>query len=128
MSQEYFIGIDLGTTNSLMAWSRVDSNEKLRTEIVDISMIDESGGKIKNDRLPSVLYFGKDLPIIGNYAKNMIVTRPDLVLKSVKSYMGEGKFLNLTKNNIRPPIFNLFFLNKCQYLQKNYLDLFLKML
>lgn len=47
MSQEYFIGIDLGTTNSLMAWSRVDSNEKLRTEIVDISMIDESGGKIK---------------------------------------------------------------------------------
>jgi molecular chaperone DnaK (HSP70) len=50
MSQEYFIGIDLGTTNSLMAWSRVDSNEKLRTEIVDISMIDESGGKIKNDR------------------------------------------------------------------------------
>lgn len=58
----------------------------------------------------------------------MIVTRPDLVLKSVKSYMGEGKVFEFNQNNIRPPIFNLFFLNKCQYLQKNYLDLFLKML
>ena len=112
MSQEYFIGIDLGTTNSLMAWSRVDSNEKLRTEIVDISMIDESGGKIKNDRLPSVLYFGKDLPIIGNYAKNMIVTRPDLVLKSVKSYMGEGKVFEFNQKQYKTSDIQSFLLKQ----------------
>ncbi|MDN5343761.1 MAG: molecular chaperone DnaK [Oceanotoga sp.] len=97
MKKEFFIGIDLGTTNSLLSWSKIDTNERIKTEILDTKMLDSTGSLIRNKKLPSTVYFGKDTPKVGQYAKNMVLTRPDLVVKSVKSFMGENK--NFEFNN-----------------------------
>lgn len=119
MIKEYFIGIDLGTTNSLMAWSKIDTNEKINTEIVDINMMDETGGKVKSKKLPSIVYFGKETPIIGSYAKNMMITRPDMVLKSVKSFMGENRTFDYNKNKYTGSEIQSLILNQMAKSSKN---------
>ncbi|MBV17613.1 MAG: Fe-S protein assembly chaperone HscA, partial [Thalassospira sp.] len=55
-------GIDLGTTNSVVAISRDETPEVLR---------DKSGG---NAIVPSVVYYGEDTPVVGEAARDHINT------------------------------------------------------
>ncbi|MBM3554355.1 MAG: Fe-S protein assembly chaperone HscA [Alphaproteobacteria bacterium] len=73
------VGIDLGTTNSLVAISRDEKPEVLR---------DERGNGI----VPSVVAYGDDpLPLVGEAARRMLLDRPEIVVSSVKRLMGRGR-------------------------------------
>lgn len=72
------VGIDLGTTNSVVAISRDETPEVLR---------DKSGG---NAIVPSVVYYGGDVPLVGEAARTHINTDADRVVSSVKRLMGRG--------------------------------------
>jgi Fe-S protein assembly chaperone HscA len=73
------IGIDLGTTNSLVAY--VDDTTGLPRVIPD-----REGRAL----LPSVVSFTPDGTLVGEAAKRQLVRRPDRTVYSVKRFMGRG--------------------------------------
>ena len=73
------LGIDLGTTNSLVAVFRDGRPEVLRTHPSDA-------------HIPSVIYFPKDgTPIVGRSAREYAYTDPGRTLFSLKRFMGRGR-------------------------------------
>ncbi|MBF0166858.1 MAG: Fe-S protein assembly chaperone HscA [Alphaproteobacteria bacterium] len=75
---EVAVGIDLGTTNSVVAISRQGKPEVLR---------DDKGRAI----IPSVVAYGRDDEVIvGHEARNLILDRPQDVVSSIKRLMGRG--------------------------------------
>ena len=90
------VGIDLGTTNSLIASCRCE-NGKINTPVKMTARIVDSRGTKRNDSLlPSCIYYqqdenGKNLePIVGDFAKSMHASVPFRVSKSIKSQMGKA--------------------------------------
>jgi len=73
----FAVGIDLGTTNSVVAYSRESKAEVLRG-------VDGRG------LLPSVVYYGDDKVVVGEKAREMILEAPDHVVGSIKRLMGRG--------------------------------------
>ena len=72
------VGIDLGTTNSVVAVSREDGVQVLS---------DGDGAAL----LPSVVYYGRDGQVlVGEQARYKILDQPDQVVSSVKRLMGRG--------------------------------------
>ncbi|MCW8969950.1 MAG: Hsp70 family protein, partial [Rhodospirillales bacterium] len=72
------IGIDLGTTNSVVAVSRDGSPEVLR----------DGDGKAL---VPSMVAYAADgSAIVGGLAKRLLLDRPDSVVSSIKRLMGRG--------------------------------------
>ncbi len=72
------VGIDLGTTNSVVAIARGGAAEVLR---------DGDGRGL----IPSVVYYGDDGAVtVGEAARNMILESPDHVVGSIKRLMGRG--------------------------------------
>jgi molecular chaperone DnaK len=73
------IGIDLGTTNSLVAY--VDDRTSLPRIIPDAE-----GGRL----LPSVVAFAPEGILVGEPARRQLVRRPESTVYSVKRFMGRG--------------------------------------
>lgn len=72
------VGIDLGTTNSVVAITVNDRPEVLR---------DENGVAL----VPSVVAYAPDgSSIVGSLAKNLLLDRPEAVVSSIKRLMGRG--------------------------------------
>src|SRR6266540_5147269 len=72
------VGIDLGTTNSVIAVSRNGAPEVLR---------DEDGAGL----VPSVVAYAHDgSAIVGELARRLLLDRPEVVVSSVKRLMGRG--------------------------------------
>jgi molecular chaperone DnaK len=73
------VGIDLGTTNSLVAYMSDNGPEVIR---------DESG----NGLVPSIVYYdhGKDRLLVGEEARERLITEPRKAIYSVKRFMGKG--------------------------------------
>lgn len=79
------IGIDLGTTNSVIAWGKVDS-KNVEPEIIDVRMFSEDGALVPTQLLPSCVHFpiGKNYPIVGEYGKGFI--DPNNAKRTAKSF------------------------------------------
>jgi Fe-S protein assembly chaperone HscA len=75
--KELVVGIDLGTTNSLVAYMEGD---------VPRVIADEEGRAL----LPSVVAIGPDGPIVGHAAKRQLVRNAERAVYSVKRFMGKG--------------------------------------
>lgn len=76
--KEKIVGIDLGTTNSLIAYV-----ENEQAKIIPI-------GKKFVGMIPSVLYFGEnDEILIGEDAKQKLINQPEFGLYSIKRLMGK---------------------------------------
>jgi len=73
------IGIDLGTTNSLVAY--VDDRTGLPRIIPDAE-----GRRL----LPSVVAFAPEGILVGESARRQLVRRPESTVYSVKRFMGRG--------------------------------------
>ena len=73
------IGIDLGTTNSLVAY--VEDRTGLPRIIPD-----PEGGRL----LPSVVAFAPEGILVGEPARRQLVRRPESTVYSVKRFMGRG--------------------------------------
>src|SRR6266404_4374555 len=73
------VGIDLGTTNSLVAYMSDNGPEVIR---------DESG----NGLVPSIVYYDhdKDRLLVGEEARERLITEPRKAIYSVKRFMGKG--------------------------------------
>jgi len=71
------VGIDLGTTNSLVAI--VENGEP---QVIPGS----DGSKL----VPSVIYFDENGPVVGNSAKRKMVEKPKNTIFSIKRFMGKG--------------------------------------
>ncbi len=72
------VGIDLGTTNSLVA-------------VVENGVPRVLPGKDGRNLVPSVIYFDEDGgPQVGNAAKEMLVEKPKNTIFSIKRFMGKG--------------------------------------
>ena len=93
------IGIDLGTTNSVLACVNVKPSGDIVSRVLELPRyVDayEMNGinKYKIERkptLPSYVFYdqaNKYKSIVGNFAKNMYFSRPDFTAKSIKSQMG----------------------------------------
>lgn len=77
--EEIIVGIDLGTTNSLVAFINPDKNAQV---------INDAG---KGLLVPSVVYFnGQNEAIVGNEAKEFLTTDPANTIFSVKRLLGRS--------------------------------------
>ena len=81
MPPEKPIGIDLGTTNSAMAW--VDAGGRS-------AMIPNAEGELIT---PSVVYFSESEVVVGKNARTAITAHPDMVAQWVKRDMGAALLL-----------------------------------
>lgn len=90
------VGIDLGTTNSLVAYMGDSEPEVIR---------DESG----NGLVPSIVFFDDNEKrlVVGDEARDKLITEPRRAIYSVKRFMGKGSAdveedLNLVPFKIAP--------------------------
>ena len=95
------IGIDLGTTNSVV--SVMEGGEP--TVITN-----PEGSRIT----PSVVGFTKDgQRLVGRLAKNQAVSNPDRTISSIKRHMGEGNYhVTIDGKNYTPPEISAMILQK----------------
>jgi len=77
LPKELVVGIDLGTTNSLVAYMDGDVPRVIN---------DEEGRAL----LPSVVAFGSGGPVVGDVAKRQLVRNAERVVYSIKRFMGKG--------------------------------------
>lgn len=99
----YYFGIDLGTTNSVLAWARVNQQKRfVEPQVVEINMpgeidpanmpaaTDEWPAMEPRELLPSCVCFpyGRPRPIVGPHAKGALIRTPPRAVKSIKIEMG----------------------------------------
>lgn len=94
------VGIDLGTTNSVLATINEKPNGDVVSKVVEISrgvdMYNAMSGEaklttMKKPTLPSCIYYRQEKnyePLVGDFAKMQYPLRSHLVAKSIKSQMG----------------------------------------
>lgn len=100
------VGIDLGTTNSVLATVNKKLNGDLKSAIVDIARAKDIYGDkmrftpVREHTLPSVIYYREEdnyKPLVGDFAKRQHSMRPHLVAKSIKSQMSNHKVEGLSE-------------------------------
>ncbi len=94
------VGIDLGTTNSVLATINEKANGDIVSKVVEIARAVDIYNSIstepklstmKKPTLPSCIYYRQEKnyePLVGDFAKMQYPLRPHLVAKSIKSQMG----------------------------------------
>ncbi len=103
------VGIDLGTTNSVLATVNIRPNGNIVSKVVDLDRAVDmynagAGAKFtlkKSPILPSCVYYNDEKnyqPIVGDFAKGRYPLRPYLVAKSIKSQMGNAFAEGLSSN------------------------------
>lgn len=103
------VGIDLGTTNSVLATVNVKPNGDIVSKVVSLDRAVDmfnagQGNKFmmkKSPILPSCVYYNDEKnyqPIVGDFAKGRYPLRPYLVAKSIKSQMGNAYAEGLSSN------------------------------
>ncbi len=104
------IGIDLGTTNSVLSAINLRANGNIVSTVIGIDrafdMYNASGNSPKFSMrtaatLPSCVYYNEEKnfsPVVGDFAKSRFPVRPDLVAKSIKSQMGNSLAEGLSPN------------------------------
>lgn len=79
ISKDIIVGIDLGTTNSLIAYIKDEQPITVKNE------------DFKNSLTPSVVHFTEDGGIlVGEKAKSLLLTQPERTIFSVKRLMGKS--------------------------------------
>ena len=104
------VGIDLGTTNSVLATITARPNGNIVSKVINIDravdMYSGADGSARlsmkmDSTLPSCVYYNEEknfAPIVGNFAKSRYSLRPHLVAKSIKSQMGNPVAEGLSPN------------------------------
>jgi molecular chaperone DnaK len=85
------IGIDLGTTNSAMAWVDATGHS---------AMVVNAEGELIT---PSVVYFSESEVVVGKNARTAITAHPDMVAQWVKRDMGAAFYSHPIHGHYLPP-------------------------
>ncbi len=103
MAAEYVIGIDLGTTNSVVAYTRLDAGETPQIQLLAIPQLTAPGTVESFPSLPSFMYLAADhevregaydLPgaagrdyVVGQWARQQSAEVPDRSVGGAKSWL-----------------------------------------
>ena len=105
MAAKYIIGIDLGTTNSALAYAGLDA-DKPQVQVLPIPQLVAAGTVEPRTLLPSFLYLaqehevkarsfdllkakGRDF-VVGELARRQSAEMPDRTVGAAKSWLGEA--------------------------------------
>jgi len=99
--KEFVVGIDLGTTNSAIAWVKPDGNAEV---------IPNAEGKRTT---PSIVSFTKDGQIlVGEPAKRQVILNAERTVRSIKRYMGSDYTIKIDDKVYTPQQISAFILKK----------------
>jgi len=93
-----YVGIDLGTTNSVISFSNSKSDGRVVANPIQIERKVAAGVDFKNNIkyitfrapiLPSCVYYSPRGIMVGDFARDQYKKYPESVVKSVKSQMGQ---------------------------------------
>lgn len=106
MVSKYSVGIDLGTTNSVLAYAPLDS-EKASISVLPIEQVVAPNQIEARDGLPSFLYLPDESevasaalampdanprdPVVGNFARHISSEQPDRTIAAAKSWLSYSK-------------------------------------
>jgi len=108
--KEFVVGIDLGTTNSVIAWMKPDGT----VEVIP----NAEGGRIT----PSVVAFTKSGEIlVGEPAKRQMILNPERTIKSIKRKMGSDYKVRIDDKEYTPQEISAFILKKMKKDAEEYL-------
>ena len=108
--KEFVVGIDLGTTNSVIAWMKPDGN----VEVIP----NAEGSRIT----PSVVAFTKTGEIlVGEPAKRQMILNPDRTIKSIKRKMGSDYKVRIDDKEYTPQEISALILKKLKKDAESYL-------
>lgn len=83
---EIIVGIDLGTTNSLVAIMHPETGHPLA-----LKEVNPATGKQSSSLVPSIVYFDeRNQPVVGDAARDFLVTQPQRTIFSAKRLMGKS--------------------------------------
>lgn len=103
--KNFYYGIDLGTTNSVMAESIVTSSGNTKTNVVEIKTFNKDGQTCRETIIPSVVKFNDEITadginyVVGDSAKASM--REGRIVRSVKSMMGEKQYIDHLEDDIK---------------------------
>uniref|UniRef100_A0A7C4W8I4 Chaperone protein DnaK n=1 Tax=Fervidobacterium thailandense TaxID=1008305 RepID=A0A7C4W8I4_9BACT len=108
--KEFVVGIDLGTTNSVIAWMKPDGT---------IEVVPNAEG---SRTTPSVVSFTKTGEVIvGEPAKRQLILNPDRTIKSIKRKMGSDYKVRIDDKEYTPQQISAFILKKLKKDAEEYL-------
>lgn len=98
------IGIDLGTTNTVVSLGRLGLHGDIEVDTQKIEQIsDDRVTPVLHELLPSILYVEDDIPFVGQIAKAMMSQNRKHVIINSKSYMGIPDYSWKIKNKEYTP-------------------------
>lgn len=104
-------GIDLGTTNSLVAFI----NKEGKPEII----INERGSRLT----PSVVYFKNDQEVlVGELARSQVILKADRTVSSIKRHMGSEHQVLISERGYNPSEISALILRKLVQYAEKYAD------
>lgn len=109
--REYVVGIDLGTTNSVIAWMKPDGS----IEVIP----NAEGGRLT----PSIVAFTKTGEIIvGEPAKRQMILNSERTVKSIKRKMGTDYRVKIDDKQYTPQQISAYILQKMKKDAEQYLN------
>lgn len=109
--REYVVGIDLGTTNSVIAWMKPDGS----IEVIP----NAEGGRLT----PSIVAFTKTGEIIvGEPAKRQMILNSERTVKSIKRKMGSDYKVKIDDKQYTPQQISAYILQKMKKDAEQYLN------
>ncbi len=109
--KQYVVGIDLGTTNSVIAWMKPDGS----TEVIP----NAEGGRVT----PSIVAFTKTGEIIvGEPAKRQMILNSERTIKSIKRKMGSDYKVKIDDKQYTPQEISALVLKKMKKDAEQYLN------
>lgn len=91
--QHFYLGIDLGTTNSCMHWGAIIPNtNRIEPRALEFDQVTSGGSVERRALLPSYIWFrqGEELPVLGEFARTRgLEAQPSRVARNIKNHMGE---------------------------------------
>jgi len=126
-SRNFYLGIDLGTTNSSIAWGNVGANKLFKPRMVDMQLMMADGSWDTKQLLPSFVYFPRDQkePEVGYKAKQMLKTQPSRVIRSIKTQMGSVWRKIIDGKEYTPDIISSFILKRLLFAIKKTFHMFI---
>ena len=100
-----YLGIDLGTTNSVICWGREKKKSgEFEPSVLGVEHLGSGRKAARTRLLPSVVYFqDSGITVVGELARtDAFRTQPHLVVRSVKSRMGSGRDVPVGRRAFSP--------------------------
>lgn len=128
MVMSLYLGIDLGTTNSVASIAHEGVNGNIEIETLKITQIGEDGvTPVEKELFPSVLYVENGEKYVGEFAKAMKTQKRKNIISSSKNFMGENQVWTIEGKKYSPKIAASYILksvrNHVEFVYGNRIDL-----